>query len=109
MDYTIIGNEVNLAARLQSHAELGGILLSHETYSLVKDHVVAEERKPVQAKGIAKPVRNYKVINCVVDLVEQGKAIREERDGLKVLVDLQKLDRHEAAKALESVLSRLKA
>ena len=43
------------------------------------------------------------------DLVEQGKAIREERDGLKVLVDLQKLDRHEAAKALESVLSRLKA
>ena len=109
MDYTIIGNEVNLAARLQSHAELGGILLSHETYSLVKDHVVAEEREPVQAKGIAKPVRNYKVINCVHDLVEQGKAIREERDGLKVLVDLQKLDRHEAAKALESVLSRLKA
>ncbi|MGA7739181.1 MAG: PAS domain-containing protein [Pseudolabrys sp.] len=109
MDYTIIGNEVNLAARLQSHAELGGILLSHETYSLVKGHVVAEERKPVQAKGIAKPVRNYKVINCVDDLVEQGKAIREERDGLKVLVDLQKLDRHEAAKALESVLSRLKA
>jgi adenylate cyclase len=39
MDYTIIGSEVNLASRLQSHAELGGILLSHETYSLVKDHV----------------------------------------------------------------------
>ncbi len=34
MDYTIIGNEVNLAARLQSHAELGGILLAHETSSL---------------------------------------------------------------------------
>jgi len=33
MDYTIIGSEVNLASRLQSHAELGGILLSHETYS----------------------------------------------------------------------------
>jgi len=31
MDYTIIGNEVNLAARLQSHAELGGILVTHET------------------------------------------------------------------------------
>jgi len=30
MDYTIIGNEVNLAARLQSHAELGGILVTHE-------------------------------------------------------------------------------
>jgi adenylate cyclase len=30
MDYTIIGNEVNLAARLQSHAELGGIVVAHE-------------------------------------------------------------------------------
>jgi class 3 adenylate cyclase len=29
MDYAIIGNEVNLAARLQSHAELGGILVTH--------------------------------------------------------------------------------
>src|ERR1700738_2618127 len=61
-DYTIIGNEVNLAARLQSHAELGGILLSHETYSLVKDRVFAEERTAIRAKGIAKPVRNYAVI-----------------------------------------------
>ena len=33
VDYTIIGNEVNLAARLQSHADLGGILLAHETYA----------------------------------------------------------------------------
>ena len=61
MDYTIIGNEVNLASRLQSHAELGGILISHETYSLVKDTVLAEEQDPIQAKGFAKPVRNYKI------------------------------------------------
>jgi hypothetical protein len=35
MDYTIIGNEVNLAARLESLAEVGGILMAHETHSLV--------------------------------------------------------------------------
>jgi adenylate cyclase len=108
MDYTIIGSEVNLASRLQSHAELGGILLSHETYSLIKDHVVAEERTPIQAKGIAKSVRNYAVIAPIEDLVAQGRAILEEQDGLRILVDLQKLDKEKAVKALERVFTRLK-
>jgi adenylate cyclase len=109
MDYTIIGSEVNLAARLQSHAELGGILLSHETYSLVKDHILAEERKPIHAKGIAKPVRNYAVVSPIDEMVEQGRAIHKEQVGLRVLVDLQKLNRAEAVKALEDILSHLKS
>ncbi|HZF35766.1 MAG TPA: adenylate/guanylate cyclase domain-containing protein, partial [Candidatus Angelobacter sp.] len=108
MEYTIIGSEVNLASRLQSHAELGSILMSHETYSLVKEMVLAEEREPIRAKGIAKPVRNYKVLDRIDDMVEQGKAIREEQDGMKVLLDLQKLDKASAVKALENILSRLK-
>ena len=61
MDYTIIGNAVNLTARLQSHAEIDGILLGHETYSLVKDEVAAEEQTPIKVKGFAEPVRCYKV------------------------------------------------
>ena len=36
MDYTIIGAEANLAARLQSIAEPGGIVISYETFALVQ-------------------------------------------------------------------------
>jgi adenylate cyclase len=107
MDYTIIGNEVNLASRLQSHAELGGILISHETYSLVKDIVLAEEQDPIQAKGFAKPVRNYNVLDQLDRLPKRKKVIREEQEGLRIFLDLQKLDRARAAQALRSILSQL--
>src|SRR5688500_10728120 len=43
MDYTIIGSEVNMAARLEQAADPGGILISKETYSLVRDEIVAIE------------------------------------------------------------------
>jgi class 3 adenylate cyclase len=62
MDYTIIGNQVNLAARLESLAEVGGILLAHETHSLVKDTVLAEEGDTLTVKGFARPVRTYSVV-----------------------------------------------
>jgi PAS domain S-box-containing protein len=107
MDYTIIGNEVNLASRLQSHAESGSILISHETYSLVKDTILAEEQDAIQAKGFAKPVRNYKVLDQFDKLVGQRTVIREEQDGLRVFLDLQKLDKANAVQALKNILSRL--
>ena len=70
--------------------------------------VMAEERSPIQAKGIAKPVRNYAVTAPIDELVAQGRTIHEEQTGLRVLVDFQKLDKAKAVKALESILSRLK-
>jgi class 3 adenylate cyclase len=109
MDYTIIGSAVNLASRLQSYAEPGGILISHETYSLVKDIVVAEEQSPVQAKGFSKPVRNYKVIGGSDRLVSEQRIIREEQDGLKVILDMQKVDKENAVRMLENILARFRA
>jgi adenylate cyclase len=109
MDYTIIGNEVNLASRLQSHAEPGDILITHETYSLVKDICPSEEQKPVHVRGFADPVRNYKILGLYDELVEQGRVIREERDGVRILLNLGRQDKAAALQALESVLSRLRA
>jgi hypothetical protein len=109
MDYTIIGNEVNLASRLQSYAEPGDILITHETYSFVKDICPTEEQKPVHVRGFADPVRNYKIRGLYDESVEQGRVIREERDGVRILLNLGRQDKAAALQALESVLSRLKA
>jgi class 3 adenylate cyclase len=108
MDYTIIGNEVNLAARLESLAEVGGILMAHETHSLVKDTVMAEEGDTLTVKGLAKPVRTYSVVGLYDDLAEQGRIIRKEQDGLHILLDLDKQDKVSAIEAVEDVLSQLK-
>lgn len=61
MAYTILGGEVNLAARIESQSEPGGILISHETYALVKDYVDVTEREPLHLKGIPLPVRTYAI------------------------------------------------
>jgi class 3 adenylate cyclase len=108
MDYTIIGNEVNLAARLQSYAELGGILVTHETASLIKNTILTQEQEPVSVKGFARPVRAYRVAGIYDELEKDGRIIREERDGFRLLVDLTKGDQAGAIAAVENVLARLK-
>jgi class 3 adenylate cyclase len=108
MDYTIIGNEVNLAARLQSAVEPGGILLSHETNALVQDIVLTEEFPPMTVKGFLKPIKTYKILGTYKELVDEGRVVLQERDGLRVLVDLTKQVSSEAIKVLEDVLTELK-
>ena len=108
MDYTIIGNEVNLAARLQSAAEPGSILLAHETNALVQDIVLTEEQPPITVKGFLRPINTYKIVGAYDELVETGRIVLQERDGFRVLVDLTKQDKSDAIAILEEVLSQLK-
>jgi hypothetical protein len=61
MSYTIIGGEVNLAARIEGQCEPGGVLVSAETYGLVNEMFEAEEKEPVNLKGIGRPVRTYSI------------------------------------------------
>jgi hypothetical protein len=72
MDYTAIGAEVNLAARLQSIAEPGHVVISYETYALVRDIVAARALPEITVKGISRAVVPY-VVEGVLD--EAGRKI----------------------------------
>ena len=51
MEYTPIGDAVNLAKRLQESAKSGQILLSQSTYEKVKGYVEVNALQPIQVKG----------------------------------------------------------
>jgi class 3 adenylate cyclase/tetratricopeptide (TPR) repeat protein len=55
-EYTVMGQHVNLAARLMSTAEEGAIVLSPGTRRAVERHIALRDLPPVKLKGIAEPV-----------------------------------------------------
>jgi adenylate cyclase len=62
MDYTIIGPEVNLAARLEQATKTGGILISASTYAVVRNDSEVGAPITVQAKGFTDPLVAYPVV-----------------------------------------------
>ena len=61
MDYTAIGDTVNTAARLESNAKKGQILISEYVYEAVKDRVEVKEIGEIPLKGKSKGVFVYQV------------------------------------------------
>ena len=111
LDYTAIGNAVNLAARLQANTEPGSILLDAETRSLVDGAVRAEERGVMSIKGFARPISVFAVAGDYREGQEQGRVTSVECDGMRLLIDYDKLsdvDRKRALEALTQAIGRLK-
>ena len=108
MDYTIIGHEVNLAARLESHAEAGGILLSAETYSLVKECVQAEEQESINMKGFSEPVRTYRVLGRANDASESSSLFFHEDEGVRISIRRDCVNKLKTIEVLKDALEQLK-
>jgi DNA-binding response OmpR family regulator len=60
-DHTVIGDNVNIAARLEAAAEHGSVLISESTYQLISDRLDAEMLGPIQVKGKSEPITVYQV------------------------------------------------
>lgn len=65
MDYTAIGDTVNTAARLESSAKAGQILLSHSMYDKVKDRVYATPMGEIKVKGKTQGIAVYQLDGLV--------------------------------------------
>lgn len=107
MDYTIVGGQVNLASRLESSAEPDQILISHETYALVKDAIACVEKGELSVKGIARPVQTYQVLDLKENINSVATTLSARHDGFSVDIDLHKTSRKQAAAYLQGLLEDL--
>src|ERR687885_473865 len=61
-EYTAMGDTTNVAARLQSAAAPGSVLISADTYHLVKELFEFKPRGAIEVKGKSTPIETYKVL-----------------------------------------------
>ncbi len=92
MDYTIIGAEANLAARLQSIAEAGRIVISYETYALVRGMLEAHPLAPITMKGIGREVVPYLVEGMLDAAGKRMSVFSEHMTGLDFYFDPTMVD-----------------
>jgi class 3 adenylate cyclase/tetratricopeptide (TPR) repeat protein len=63
MEYTAIGDAINLAARMEQTAVPGSVQISDETYKLVAPFFECESLGGMEVKGKSKPVNSYRVLS----------------------------------------------
>ncbi|MBX2808597.1 MAG: adenylate/guanylate cyclase domain-containing protein [Cellvibrionaceae bacterium] len=103
LDYTALGAHVNLASRLESAGKPGNILISHETWSLVKDVILCRDKGEIKAKGFSHPIHVYEVIDLRKDLGGNQSYFSENMQGFSMHLDLEKIKNYDKEKVIESL------
>lgn len=111
LDHTALGVHVNLASRLESAGQPEEILVSHETWSLIKDSILCKDKGQIKAKGFTHPVQVYQVINHRKELGSHQSYFSQTTDGFSIHLDMQKVknyDREKVISTLELAAKKLK-
>ena len=87
LDYTVLGKTVNLAARLESNARPGSILVSNETYKVTKGLFDFDDGHSYNLKGLQAQVKAYEVIikentKCSVAFAGKNIELKIMKDGI---------------------------
>ncbi|MBI5035478.1 MAG: PAS domain-containing protein [Chloroflexi bacterium] len=72
MNYTAVGDTVNIAKRLQENAENGQILISRQTFDWIADQVCVQPKEMLTVKGRITPVEVF-VLTSLRDMESDGK------------------------------------
>ncbi len=84
-DFTLIGENVNIAARLEHLAKHDGILISHATYKMIQNRVTVIPTPPLKLKGIKEPINAYliksiKSYHSFSKSMENRSAVKNSRE-----------------------------
>ena len=110
LDYTIIGNGVNLASRIETSAEPNKILLSEDTYLLIKKDIICSKKQKIVVKGISYPVQTYEVLGFAGKYYKNLSIFKKSIPGLSLSLNKSEIEDNQSAidlikKALRSLQS----
>lgn len=86
-------------------------MISHETWSLVKDSVLCRDKGEITVKGFSAPVKVYQVAGLRKDLGRNQTYFEDRAEGFSMYLDLDKVrnyDKEQVLTALKKAAEKLK-
>ena len=107
LDYTVLGNGVNLASRLESIADSNEILISENTFNLVKKDIDCNYFDEIIVKGKSHSIKTFQVAG-IKSKQHSSTKIQASKDGFNLMIDKNKIeDFDEIISLLEDGIEKL--